>query len=455
MSTIQDVFAVVMAGGRGTRLHPLTLKRSKPAVPIAGKYRLIDIPISNCINSGIHRIAVLTQYNSASLHRHLSNAYQQVLHGSLEILAATQTPDSEDWYQGTADAMRKQLAEISTEGAEYTLILAGDHVYRMDYEEMAKFHIEKKADITVAVHPAGRADASRLGIVQCDPDGRVLSFIEKPSTPEIQRKYISRNDPAEPFLGSMGIYIFNTKTMIDLLTDHPDYVDFGCDVLPAAIQSLRVFGYQFNDYWEDIGTIRAYYEANMAYTQPDPPFAFYSMEFPIYSHSFPLPSSKVVDSELTDVILAEGCEIHGAKISHSVIGLKSQISRGVRIEASVLLGVDQHCPGAENTSIPIGIGENSFIEGAIVDRNARIGKNVIIRPFPQGVELDGGSWFVCDGIVVIPKDAEIPDGSVLAPDLPIAYPITLKDSTSLRVNVIPGGEPVTRPVPRFGGQNAR
>lgn len=432
MSTIQDVFAVIMAGGRGTRLHPLTLKRSKPAVPIGGKYRLIDIPISNCINSGIHRIAVLTQYNSASLHRHLANAYQQVLHGSLQILAATQTPESEDWYQGTADAMRKQLAEISDEGAEYTLILASDHVYRMDYEEMVKFHVDKQADITVAVHPVRRGEASRLGIVKCDVEGRVLDFVEKPTTPEIQRKYISRDDPAEPFLGSMGIYIFNTRTMIDLLTDHPDHMDFGCDVLPAASQSLRVYGYEFDGYWEDIGTIRAYYEANIAYTRPDPPFAFYSPDFPIYSHSFPLPNSKVVDSELNHVILAEGCEIHGARISDSVIGLKSQIASGARIKSSLLLGEDQHCSSIQNASIPIGIGKNCIIEGAIIDKNARIGKNVIIRPFPQGVELDSGSWFVCDGIVVIPKDAEIPDGSVLAPDMPIAYPIILKDSANLR-----------------------
>ena len=455
MSSIKDVFAVIMAGGRGTRLHPLTQKRSKPAVPIGGKYRLIDIPISNCINSGIHRIAVLTQYNSASLHRHLSNAYTHVLHGTLQILAASQTPESEDWYRGTADAMRKQLSEISNEGAEYTLILSSDHLYRMDYEAMLNFHIEKKADITVAAHPVRRSEASQLGILKCDPAGRVTGFVEKPTKPETQNYYISRSDEVMPFLGSMGIYIFNTKTMIDLLTSHPEYTDFGCDVLPEAIRYLRVFGFEFGGFWEDIGTIRAYYEANLALTRPDPPFAFFSEKFPIYSHSFPLPSSVVIDSELSHVVLAEGCEIQQARISHSVIGLQSRIARGARIKNSVILGANPHCPSVQTESTPIGIGENCQIEGAILDKNVRIGKNVIIQPFPKGVEMDYGNWFVCDGIVVVPKDAEILAGSVLAPEMPLMDSLPLRDSNNIQIPIVPGVNRMDKSIVRFGGSNGR
>ncbi len=455
MSSIKDVLAVIMAGGRGTRLHPLTQKRSKPAVPIGGKYRLIDIPISNCINSGINRIAVLTQYNSASLHRHITSAYQQVLHGSLQILAASQTPESEDWYRGTADAMRKQLTEICAEGADYTLILAGDHLYRMDYEEMLKFHVEKQADITVAAHPVGRKDASRLGILQCDSNRRVLRFVEKPGTPEIQRKLISRDSVEEPFLGSMGIYIFNTNTLIGILTDHPEHDDFGCDVLPSAIESSKVYSYEFNGYWEDIGTVRSYYEANLAFTTPDPPFDFYSLKSPIYSNTFPLPSSKVVNSELKNVILAEGSEIEDAKISHSIIGLLSRISRGTRIKDSIVLGADPYSPGINTSSIPVGIGKDCLIEGAILDKNARIGNQVVIQPFPRGVELDNGNWFVCDGIVVIPKEAEIADGTILAPEPNYFSKAALRSIDSLRFDLVPDMPRIEKSVPRYGGRNGR
>lgn len=417
MSNMNSILAIIMGGGRGTRLYPLTQTRSKPAVPIAGKYRLIDIPISNCINSGIYRIAVLTQFNSASLHRHIAGAYNlSAFRGSIQILAATQTPEHEDWYQGTADAIRKQLAEIQSEGAESTLILAGDHLYRMDYEKLANFHRENKADITVAVHPVTRSDVSRFGILKCEANGRISSFVEKPTNPELQKEFITRDDPVSPFLGSMGIYMFNTRTLIDLLTRNPHYMDFGSDVIPAAIHSHAVYGYVFDGYWRDIGTIRSFYEANLAFTSSDWLFSSCDSEFSVYTIDLPLPSSIVFNSELKDVILAEGCKISGAKIKHSVIGIRSQISNGVRIKDSIVMGADHLSVEKHPTAIPIGIGANCSIEGAILDKNARLGERVIIRPFPRGTEMDCFDWFVRDGIVVIPKDAEIAAGTVLAPD---------------------------------------
>lgn len=418
MPNMKDVFAMIMGGGRGTRLHPLTQVRSKPAVPIAGKYRLIDIPISNCINSGIYKIAVLTQFNSASLHRHIASAYNlNAFRGSVQILAAAQTPECADWYQGTADAVRKQLVEIQNEGAEFTLILAGDHLYRMDYEAMAKFHWENKADITVAVQPVSRSDASGFGILKRESTGPISSFIEKPAYPELQDKFISRADPEKPFLGSMGIYMFNTKTLIDLLTYHPGHDDFGSDVIPAAIHSHKVYGYTFDGYWRDIGTIRSFYEANLAFTAHDSPFNFYCSKFPIYTATLPLPSSVVANSELNDVILAEGCKISGAKIEHSVIGIGSQIANGATIKDSIVMGADCYSMEKYQSTIAMGIGANCFIEGAILDKNVRLGAGVIIRPFPRDMDMDCGNWFVRDGIVVIPKDAEIAAGTIITPEV--------------------------------------
>lgn len=417
MPNKNDVLAVIMGGGRGSRLHPLTQTRSKPAVPIAGKYRLIDIPISNCINSGIYRIAVLTQFNSASLHRHIAGAYPlHAFGGSVQILAAAQTSDSADWYRGTADAIRKQLVEIQSEGAEYTLILAGDHLYRMDYEDLAKFHKENKADITVAVQPVAHSDASRFGLLKCETNGRITSFVEKPTNPELQKKFISRADPEKPFLGSMGIYMFNTQTLIDLLTGYPHHMDFGGDVIPEAIHLHAVYGYVFEGYWQDLGTIRSFYDANLAFTMPDSPFSFCDSESPIYTLSSPLPASSISKSELQDVLLAEGCKIAGAKIEHSIIGARSRISSGVRIKDSILMGADDCQTRIHLSAVPMGIGANCDIEGAILDKNVRLGERVIIRPFPRDVEMDCGSWFVRDGVVIVPKDAEIAPGSVLAPE---------------------------------------
>ena len=410
-ATMNDILAVIMGGGRGARLFPLTWMRSKPAVPLAGKYRLIDIPISNCINSGIYRIAVLTQFNSVSLHRHISQAYRfDAFHTAwVQVWAAEQTLESADWYQGTADAVRKQLFEIQATAAEYVLILAGDHLYRMDYQKLAEFHWEKDADITVAVQPVPRNEAPRFGILKREADGRISDFVEKPKEKSVQDKYISRADKQRPFLGSMGIYMFKTKVLFDLLTGHPHQDDFGHDIIPGAIHSNNVYGFDFDDYWQDIGTIRSFYETNMELTLSDSPFDFYDPKSPIYTHTRFLPGSVVEDSRLTDVLLCEGCRIQKAEITHSVVGIRSRIAAGTRIKDCILMGSDYY-------SEVIGVGPNCDIEGAILDKNVCVGEGVVVRPFPRNVDLDSGKWFVRDGIVVLPKDVEIPAGTRIAPE---------------------------------------
>lgn len=417
MPSMNDVLGIIMGGGRGSRLHPLTAMRSKPAVPIAGKYRLIDIPISNCINSGIYRVAILTQFNSVSLHRHISQAYNfDVFHtGWVEILAAEQTPESADWYQGTADAVRKQLFEIQATGAEYVLILAGDHLYRMDYREMANFHWEKQADITVAVQPVVRGEASRFGILKVESDGNISAFVEKPKDPEVQKKFISRpHDDARPFLGSMGIYIFKTSVLIDLLTNFPKHDDFGGDIIPEAIKSLKVVGYDFDGYWEDIGTIRSFYETNLKLTSQNPPFNFYDPKAPIYTHARFLPGSIVEDSKLQDVMIAEGSRIRKADITHSIIGIRSQISEGTVIKDSIVMGADYYEP-KKNRDVPLGIGKNCHIESAILDKNVQIGDGVVIRAFPRDKDIDHELYYVRDGVVVIAKDTVLPSGTHIEP----------------------------------------
>ena len=411
MPTTNEILAVIMGGGRGARLYPLTWMRSKPAVPIAGKYRLIDIPISNCINSGIYRIAVLTQFNSVSLHRHISQAYRfDAFHtGWVQIWAAEQTPESADWYQGTADAVRKQLFEIQATGAEYILILAGDHLYRMDYEKMAEFHWQMDADITIAVQPVPREEAPRFGILKREKDCRITDFVEKPKEKSVQDKFISRDDKTQPFLGSMGIYMFKTKVLVDLLTYHRRHDDFGGEIIPEAIHSHNVYGFDFEGYWRDIGTIRSFYETNLELTLPDSPFNFYDPKLPIYTHGRFLPGSVVVDSHLTDVLLAEGCRIQKAEITHSVVGIRSQVAAGTRMKDTIMMGSDYY-------SEEIGVGPNCDIEGAILDKNVRIGEGVVIRPFPRNPDIDQEKWYVRDGVVVLPKDVEILPGTRIAPD---------------------------------------
>lgn len=415
MSLYNEVLAVILGGGRGARLYPLTQMRSKPAVPIAGKYRLIDIPISNCINSEIFRIAILTQFNSVSLHRHITRTYNfdSFHQGWVQIWAAEQTMESADWYQGTADAVRKQMLEIKATGAKYVLILAGDHLYRMNYKAMAEYHWEKKADITVAVQPVARDEAGRFGVLKREADGRISDFVEKPKDPEIQKKFVSRDDPERPFLGSMGIYMFNANVLADFIENFPDYDDFGGDIIPKAITTHQVFGFDFDDYWQDIGTIRSFYETNLMLTRSDSPFDFYDAKLPIYTDTRYLPASIVEDSRLKDVLIAEGSRVLRSEITHSIIGIRSQIAVGCVIKDSIIMGSDYF--ERDRGELPIGIGANCHIEGAILDKNARIGENVTIKPFPRNVDEDHDQWYVRDGIVILPKDVEIPSGTVIAP----------------------------------------
>jgi glucose-1-phosphate adenylyltransferase len=413
----KDVLAVIMGGGQGTRLFPLTKVRAKPAVPIAGKYRLIDIPISNCINSNIDRIALLTQFNSVSLHRHITRTYNfDPFHrGWVQIWAAEQTMLNDTWYQGTADAVRQQMFEIHSTKAEYTLILAGDHLYRMDYEKMAEHLWENDGDISIALQPVSLEAAPRLGILKRGKDQIVSDFVEKPKDPEVQKSFISRDDPERPLLGSMGIYLFKTSVLDQLLREL-EVDDFGKEVIPHAIHSHKVIGYDFEGYWEDIGTMRSFYEANLALTQPHPPFSFYDVNRPIYTHARFLPGSIITGAELVDVSLADGCTIGKAKVSCSVIGLRSQIQDGAVVNNSIVMGADYYDDERSlKEDVPIGIGANSFIDGAIIDKNARIGEKVIIKPFPPGTEQEGEGWSIRDGIVVIPKSTVIHDGTEITP----------------------------------------
>lgn len=421
MSSTDNILAIILGGGRGSRLYPLTKMRSKPAVPMAGKYRLIDIPISNCINSSIYRIAVLTQYNSVSLHRHITQTYNfDAFHtGWVQIWAAEQTMSSADWYQGNADAVRKQLFEIKSTRAPYTLILAGDHLYRMDYAAMAQFHWDHHAEITVAVQPTTPADATRFGILKRDENCRITRFAEKPKDPQLLAEMVSRKDEQKPYLGSMGIYFFDTNVLIDIL-ESKSFDDFGSDVIPYAINTHNVYGYDFDGYWQDIGTIRSFYETNLALTNPNPPFNFYDPVSPIYSRPRFLPGSFVTNSILENVIMAEGCRIDNAEIRHSIVGLRSQIGSGVRMFNTILMGADYYERPSEvegvPLSTPIGIGNNCYIDGAIIDKNTSLGDNVVIKPFPAGTETETDKWVIQDGIVVIPKNAVIPSGTVIAPE---------------------------------------
>jgi glucose-1-phosphate adenylyltransferase len=417
MPSAKDILAVIMGGGQGMRLYPLTKVRAKPAVPIAGKYRLIDIPISNCINSHVDRIAILTQFNSVSLHRHITRTYNfDPFHrGWVQIWAAEQTNLNDTWYQGTADAVRQQMFEIQSTDSEYTLILAGDHLYRMDYMLMAEHLWERGGDISIALQPVPMTAASHLGILKRGEDDRITDFVEKPKDPQVQKSFISNDDPDLPLLGSMGIYLFKTEVLDDLLKEL-DVDDFGKEVIPHAIHSHKVIGYEFNGYWEDIGTIRAFYQANLDLTLPSPPFNFYDINHPIYTHARFLPGSIVAGAQLKDVSLADGCYIGRAEISSSVIGLRSQVMDGAVIKDTVMMGADYF---EENNPkkgiIPIGAGKDSHIEGSIIDKNARIGEGVIIKPFPSGTEKEGKNWFIRDGIVVIPKNAVIPQGTIISP----------------------------------------
>lgn len=422
----KSVVAVILGGGAGSRLYPLTSTRSKPAVPIAGKYRLVDIPISNCINSNINRMFVLTQYNSASLNKHIKNTYQfsAFSSGFVDILAAEQTPDSLGWFQGTADAVRQSLKHIGNNDFEYLLILSGDQLYQMDFGDMLDAHIAKGADISIATIPVAEREASEFGILKADKENYITSFIEKPSK-ELLPDWISDtgNDMqvlGRKYLASMGIYIFNRKLLFDqLLNDKKDATDFGKEIIPSSIDKYKVLSYQYDGYWTDIGNIYSFYEANLALTMEIPPFNLFDNTKAIFSRARMLPPMKVAGTLIESSILAEGCIIHGSKIANSVIGIRTRIGKETEIENSYIMGSDYYETIPEmaysiQKGIPkLGIGERCKIKNAIVDKDCRIGNDVSITGGAHLPDSDHALFTVKDGIVVIKKGAILPDGFVI------------------------------------------
>jgi len=431
---VKRVLAIILGGGTGTRLYPLTKLRAKPAVPLGAKYRLIDIPISNCINSEIQRIYVLTQFNSASLNRHIARTYAMASAGFspgfVEVLAAQQTQDSPSWFEGTADAVRKYLWLFAEWDVDQYLILSGDHLYRMNYADFIQRHRETKADITLSVLPVDDQRASDFGLTKIDQSGRVLSFSEKPKGAALTAMQVDTTilglSPEQakksPYIASMGIYIFDKQVLHELLKQTPQRTDFGREILPAAARDHNVQAYLFKDYWEDIGTIEAFYNANLALTyQPDPPFSFYDEKAPIYTRSRYLPPTKLLDSHVIESMVGEGCILKECTVKRSVIGIRSRIETGCIIDNALLMGADyyespaQRLENLENGIVPLGVGANSTIQRAIVDKNARIGRNVRIINQDQVREAtrENLGFVIQNGIVVVIKNATIPDGTVI------------------------------------------
>ncbi len=423
-----NVLAVIMGGGVGTRLFPLTRDRAKPAVPLAGKYRLVDIPISNCINSGMRRIYLLTQFNSTSLHRHISQTYKfdQFMVGFVEILAAQMTLTDSTWYQGTADAVRKNLVHFLNHDFEYIVILSGDQLYRMDLRRIIAQHIETYADVTVATLPVLRKDVPGFGIMEMAEDRRITRFVEKPKDPQIQDTL--RLDKAwypkldiegddEFFLASMGIYVFNRDALIRLLDN--DLADFGKHVIPMAIANSRVFSYVFQGYWEDVGTIRSFFEANLEIVAELPRFNFFDMGAPIFTRPRFLPASKFNGAHIEHAVISDGCIITQAQIRNSVVGIRSIVGTHSDLNRCVVLGNDYYESQSsilENEMVGkprIGIGQNARIENAIIDKNARIGDNVVISPAGKPENVDHQHYYIRDGIVVIPKNGFVPHGMTI------------------------------------------
>lgn len=409
---MKNVLSVILGGGRGTRLYPLTKYRAKPAVPLAGKYRLIDIPISNCLNSGLQKIFVLTQFNSVSLNRHIFRAYKfdTFSQGFVEILAAEQSMEHGDWFQGSADAVRKCLRHFSDPRIEYILILSGDQLYKMNFIAMLNFHFEKRADITVACNPVELDGTRELGIMGIDRSRRIRHFIEKPKHKKDIAGMEIESDGKRKYLASMGIYVFKKDVLAGLLTSS-NKADFGKEVIPEAIGSRRTFAYVHSGYWKDIGSIPSFYEENLAFTEPRPPIDLFDEKWPFFTRPRYLPLSKMRDSAIKDSDIAEGAIINSAQIVHSIIGLRSRIGAGSRIEDSILMGNDYY----DNThKAPLlGIGRNCIVKKAIVDKNVRMGDNSKIINRDKLVDFENDFCVIRNGIVIIPKGAVIPAGTVI------------------------------------------
>lgn len=429
---MKNVLAVILGGGAGTRLYPLTKLRAKPAVPLAGKYRLIDIPVSNCINSEIFKIYVLTQFNSASLNRHIARAYNFAgfTEGFVEVLAAQQTPENPNWFQGTADAVRQYLWLMEEWDADEFLILSGDHLYRMDYRQFLQRHRETNADITISVVPMDEKRASDFGLMKIDDNGRIVDFSEKPKGDALKKMQVDTTilglTPEEakkmPYIASMGIYIFKKDVLIRLLKESPERTDFGKEIIPASSSNHNVQAYLFGDYWEDIGTIEAFYDANLALTrQPKPPFSFYDETAPIYTRARYLPPTKLLDCKVTESMIGEGCILKECRIDHSVLGVRTRVEAGCVIEDSLIMGSDFYEPFSERQSdcdrsqAHLGIGVNSTIRRAIIDKNARIGCDVKIinKDHVQEADREKDGFYIRSGIVVVLKNAIIADNTVI------------------------------------------
>lgn len=406
-----NIVAVILGGGQGQRLQPLTRDRAKPAVPIAGKYRLVDIPISNCINSGIRKIFLLTQFNSVSLHRHVVSTYRfdQFSTSYVALLAAQQTPGSETWFHGTADAVRQNFRYFMDENPDLILVLSGDQLYRMDFRDVVQKHLDRKADVTIATKPVERREAGALGIMQVDSEFRISKFAEKPGDSPLLDELRAPMYAQERYLASMGIYLFNTETLRQLLDN--DKPDFGKHIIPDAIHRCRVFSYIFEGYWKDIGTIRSFWEANLALTDVVPEFNFYDAKAPIHTHMRFLPPSKINCCDLNRCLLSEGCIISGHRILRSIIGIRAVVGEGSVIEHSVIMGADYYEKEAAPGAVPLGIGRDCYIRNAIVDKNARIGDGCYITPDGKPDGTVTPSYTVRDGIIVIPKNTTIPPGT--------------------------------------------
>jgi glucose-1-phosphate adenylyltransferase len=418
--TLQRTLAIIMGGGAGTRLFPLTKDRAKPAVPLGGKYRIVDISISNCLNSGLRSIYVLTQFNSMSLHRHIQASYKfdNFSPSFVDILAAQQTPQGSQWYQGTADAVRQNMRYFLERPYEYYLILSGDQLYRMDFRALLHQHIRLEADITLATKPVPRHQVSEFGIMKSGVDRRITGFIEKPSDESrLQEMKMSRellcaigsNEDDELFQASMGIYVFNRNVLIELLEN--ELVDFGKHIIPTSIKDRHVSAFIFKGYWEDIGTIRAFYDANLDLTDVVPDYSFFEPDSPIYTRPRFLPGSKINGATLRQAIISDGCIISDAHLERSVVGIRSVIQSGATIRNSIVMGADYfELDQSDSSQPPMGIGKNCVIDRAIIDKNARIGDGVVITPEGKSANLDADNYFIRDGIVVIPKNAVIPAG---------------------------------------------
>ncbi len=429
---MKKVLAIILGGGAGTRLYPLTKLRAKPAVPVAGKYRLIDIPVSNCINSEIFKIYVLTQFNSASLNRHIARTYNfsGFNEGFVEVLAAQQTPENPNWFQGTADAVRQYIWLLQEWNAEEFLILSGDHLYRMDYRLFVQRHRDTGADITLSVIPMDDRRASDFGLMKIDQSGRVIDFSEKPKGDDLYQMRVDTSllgltpeqAQKQPYIASMGIYVFKKEVLIKLLKESLESTDFGKEIIPDAAKDYNVQAYLFGGYWEDIGTIESFYDANLALTQqPLPPFSFYDEQSPIYTRARYLPPSKLLDCKISQSMIGEGCILKSCRIDHSVLGVRSRIESGSVIEDTLIMGADyyqafaERHTNSENGEVPLGIGANTTIRRAIIDKNASIGCDVQIinKDNVQEAERESQGFYIRSGIVVVLKNAVIADGTII------------------------------------------